>query len=249
MSRGRALLALIAAALAVTGAGTIESRTPTGRTPLVLPPVSRDAPLPEGYGDLVRRIGQRGPADTLGDGLYAQAEAAFRAGDFDTATKRYQEFTQKFIRNLRMNGALERILLIRGGRDFDDEPLRLYARAEALRAEEKPDSAALLLRKGLERYPGAALRYHFRMALAEIARDRGDHAAALEQAIAVADSSVKSRLSPYALKMAGDETLAMGGPPERAMGYYQALLERYPDSPLVAGVRSQVLAMRKRMQL
>lgn len=217
--------------------------------PAVLPPVARDERLPEGYGDLVKRITRRGPADTLGDGLYAQAEAAFYAGDFDAATQRYQEFAQKFVRNLRVNDALDRILVIRESRDFDDGPLKLWARAESCRHDGKPDSVATLLRLGLERYPGAALRYRFHLALAELARDRGDHASALTQALAVADTSVTSRLAPYALKMAGDETLAMGGPPDRAMGYYQSLLERFPDSPLAPGVRAQLLAMRKKMQL
>lgn len=216
---------------------------------VALPPLSQDERLPEGYGDIVRRMARRGPADTLGDGLYAQAEAAFHSGQFEEATKRYQEFAQKYLRNLRVNDALDRMLLIRESRDFDDEPLRIWARAEAYREEAKPDSAAALLRDGLARYPGAALRFRFHLALAEIARDRGDHAGALAQAIAVADTTLKSRLVPYALKMAGDETLAMGGAPDRAMVYYQALLERYPDSPLVPDVRARVITMRKKMQL
>jgi TolA-binding protein len=198
---------------------------------------------------MVRQLTTRGPADTLGDGLFALGEAAFRRGSFEEAMNRFQEFARRFTRNLNLNDALERILLIKEMRDFEDEPLSIYARAEGLRAEGFADSAAVLLRSGLARYPGARLRYHFRYALAEIARDRGDHPAAIEQAVAVADTSSKSRLAPYALKLAGDEVLAMNGMPERAAAYYQALLERYPDSPLAAGVRAQVLALRKRMQL
>jgi TolA-binding protein len=218
-------------------------------TPPPLPSVERDEALPRAYGDYVRRFLNRGPADTLGDGLFATAEAAFHAGAFDAASKAYQEFAQKFTRNLAMNDALERILLIRDMRDFEDEPLRAYARADRLRRGGGADSAVALLRAALVRYPGARIRYHMRYALAELARDGGDHAGAIEQALAVADSTSRSRLAPYALKLAGDETLAMGGTPEHASGYYQALLERFPDSPLAAGVRARILALRKRAQL
>jgi TolA-binding protein len=217
--------------------------------PPALPLLTRDEQLPEGYQDMVRRLMQRGPADTLGDALYSLADASFRAGAFDQATKLYSEFAQRFTRNLRMNEALERVLMIRDCRDFDDEPLRIYSRAETLRREGKADSAAAALSAGLARYPGARLRWHYRFALAEIARDQGNHALAVEQALAVADTSTGSRLAPYALKLAGDETLAAGGPVERASGYYQAILERYPESPLAPSVRAQVLALRKRMQL
>jgi TolA-binding protein len=217
--------------------------------PPPLPPIGRDEALPRAYADYVRRFTNRGPADTLGDGLFAAAEAAFHAGTFDAASKGYQEFAQKFTRNLAMNDALERILLIKEMRDFEDEPLRVFARADRLRRSGEADSAAAALRAAIARYPGARIRYHMRYALAELARDGRDHAGAIEQALAVADTTSRSRLAPYALMLAGDETLAMGGAPERAAGYYQSLLERYPDSPLAAGVRARILALRKRAQL
>ena len=265
---GRRSALALALVLAIAAAVTAVSVTPGGAGakakpaepapppaapqpayPSPLPAVGRDETLPREYGDLVRRFTNRGPADTLGDGLFALGEAAFRAGDFDRASKLYQEFAQRHTRNLAMNDALERILLIKEMRDFEDEPLRIFARAEGLRHSGESDSAVALLRAGITRYPGARIRYHMRYALAEIARDRGDHTNAIEQALAVADTTSHSRLAPYALKLAGDETLAAGGPPERATGYYQALLERYPDSPLASGVRARILALRKRAQL
>jgi hypothetical protein len=93
------------------------------------------------------------------------------------------------------------------------------------------------------------VRYHLHYQIAELARDRGDHAAAVAHAMAVADTSSKSRLAPAALKLAGDETMSLGQGRERALKLYQELLERFPDSPLTPGVRSQVLEMRKGMQL
>lgn len=251
-------LAVVAGAMAAGDAAAKTKKAVVPEPPPVtdqpgfpppLPPIGRDEELPRAYGDLVRRFTNRGSADTLGDGLFVVAEAAFRAGAFDEASKCYKEFAQKFTRNLAMNDALERILLIKEMRDFDDEPLRAYARAEGLRGSGEADSAAAVLRAGLARYPGTRIRYHMRYLLAELARDRGDHTAAIEQALAVADSTSRSRLAPYALKLAGDETLAMGAPPEKATSYYQALLERYPDSPLAAGVRARILALRKRSQL
>jgi len=253
---GAAAVGALALAATPGDAAAKEKKPLTGPPPVVapaypkpLPQLGRDEALPREYGDLVRRFTNQGPADTLGDGLFAVAEAAFYAGAFDEATKRYQEFAQQFTRNLAMNDALERILLIKEMRDFEDEPLRAFARAEGLRRAGKADSAAAFLRAGVARYPGARIRYHMRYALAEIASERGDHAAAIEQALAVADTTSRSRLAPYALKLAGDETLAMGGPPEQASGYYRALLERYPDSPLATDVRARILALRKRSQL
>lgn len=214
-----------------------------------LPILNRDERLPEGYQDLVRKLMQRGPGDTLGDGVFAMAEGSFHAGAFEEATGRYVDFAQRFPRNLRVNQALERMLLIKDGRDFGGAPLQIYARADLMRAEGRADSAEAALTAGLAQYPGTRLRYHFHFALAEIARDKGNHAGAVEQALAVADTSSSSRLAPAALKLAGDETLAAGGPAERASGYYQALLERFPDSPLAPAVRERLLQLRKKMQL
>ena len=249
-----ALLAILAAASSARAKPEAEKQEPPRaviRTvpPEVLPEIARDEPLSGPYKEMVRRIAQRGPADTLGDGLFAAAEEAFRAGAFDEATKRYGEFAQKHVRNLKVNDALERILLIRDGRDFDGVPLGMYARAEAMRGAGRADSAAATLQAALHRYPGAYVRWHLRYALAEVARDKGNHDLAVEHALAVADTSARSRLAPYALKLAGDETLASGKPPERAAGYYQSLLERYPDSPLAPSVRARLLLLRKRMQL
>jgi tetratricopeptide (TPR) repeat protein len=257
----RILLIAFAATLAAGSARpawAAGARDPDSQAPAViqvpipskaLPPVTQREKLPNGYPEMIRKLMQRGPADTLGDGMYTLADEAFRAGSFDQALRLYAEFSQRFTRNLRMNQALERILMIRDGRDFDDEPLKIYARAESFRRAGHADSAQALLTSGLSRFPGARLRWHFRYALAEIARDQGRHAEAITQALAVADTSAASRLAPYALKLAGDETLAMGGPPERAAELYQALLERFPDSPLATGVRAQVLQLRKKMQL
>ena len=258
MTRSLFAAAALAAAIAAAPAlakprnpdppATTEKRDPPAY-PQPLPILTRDERLPAGYQDMVRRLMQRGPGDTLGDGEFALAEGSFHAGAFDEAMARYGAFAQRFPRNLRVNQALERLLLIRDGRDFDDGPIRIYARAEAMREEGHPDSAEAALTAGLARYPGARLRSHFRFALAEIARDRGNHAAAIEQALAVADTASSSRLAPAALKLAGDETLAMGGPVPRASGYYQELLERFPDSPLAPAVREQLLLLRKKMQL
>ena len=201
------------------------------------------------YRAILRSAAVRAPSDTLGNGVYAAAKEAFYAGKFDDAVARAQEFTKTYTRNLNMNDALELTLLARGFRDFQDEPLRAYGRVMALRDAGRPDSAAVVAARALERWPGAKVRYHLHYQIAEIARDRGDHAAAIDHAMAVADSSSKSRLAPAALKLAGDETIALGQGRERALKLYQELLERFPESPLAPGVRSQVLEMRKGMQL
>jgi TolA-binding protein len=153
------------------------------------------------------------------------------------------------VRNLKVNEALELVLLAKNCRDFDYQPLRAYGRVLSLRATARPDSAASVAKATLRDWPGSAVRYHLHYQLADIARERGDHAEAVVQALAVADSTSKSRLAPAALKLAGDETIAMGQGQEKALKIYQELLERYPDSPLAPGVRSQILEMRKKLQL
>jgi len=211
------------------------------------PPQEKEAT--DVYRTIVRAAEIRSPSDTLGNGVYAAAKEAFYAGNFDEAIARAGEFTKAYTRNLNMNDALELVLLVRGFRDFQDEPLRAYAKVMALREGARPDSASAVAARALERWPGARIRYHLHYQIAELARDRGDHAAAVTHAMAVADSSSKSRLAPAALKLAGDETISLGQGRDRALKLYQELLERFPDSPLAPGVRSQVLEMRKGMQL
>lgn len=190
--------------------------------------------------------------DSLGYGQYEGARRLFEAGDFDSAAARFQQFAHRFPRNLLVNDALEHVFLIRDNRenrDSGNEPLRAYAQAAALRKAGLADSAAALVRAGLERFPVARIRYHWQYLLAEISRDKGDHAAAIRYALTVADTTSRSRLAPYALKLAGDETLAMGDDPAKALRLYQALLERYPTSPLAPPVRAQALGIRKKLQL
>lgn len=224
----------------------IPKSLPELRMPGAAPsPTSNDV-----YRALLRNYpGGRSPADTMGNGLYALARSAFLSGRLEEAMARSVEFTRSYTRNLYLNDALEMTLLIRGFRDFDDQPLRAYGRVLALRDVGQPDSAAAVSRAALERWPGAKIRHHLHFQLAELARDRGDHAGAMTHALAVADPSAKSRLAPAALKLAGDEAIASGQGQDRGLRLYQELLERFPDSPLAPQVRSEVLEMRKRLQL
>lgn len=201
------------------------------------------------YRAIIRASSAQSPSDTLGNGLYGEAKEAFYSGNLDSATVRASQFAATYTRNLNMNNALELLLLTRGFRDFQDQPLQGYAKVLELREVSRPDSAATLAQATLTRWPGARIRYHLRYQLAELAAERGDHAAAVTHALAVADTSSKSRLAPAALKLAGDESIGMGQGSDRALKIYQQLLERYPDSPLAPVVRAQVLEMRKKLQL
>jgi hypothetical protein len=91
------------------------------------------------------------------------------------------------------------------------------------------------------------VRYHVGLLLAQLAQERGDHAGALQWAIAAADTTGKNRLAPYALKIAAESSVALGEAPQKALGYYKAILERYPDSPITPEARSRALEIRKRM--
>lgn len=234
-----------------SGAG----KTPIPKTvpELRMPPPAGAKPTPtpnDVYRALLRNHpGGRSPADTMGNGVFILARSAFYAGRLEEAIARSGEFTRTYTRNLNLNDALEMQLLIRGYRDFDDQPLKAYAGMLALRETGRADSAAATGRAALAKWPGARIRHHIHFQLAELARDQGDHATAMTHALAVADPSSKSRLAPAALKLAGDEAIALGQGPDRALRIYQELLERFPESPLAPQVRSQVLEMRKRLQL
>ncbi len=201
------------------------------------------------YHTLLGNLSISAPADTLGGGEYQAARWLFEAGLFDSSAVGFQRFAVRFPRNLLVNDAIERVLLIRENREPGDEALKLYARTWALRFAGLSDSAAATARLGLERFPGARIRYHWNYLLAEISRERGDHVEAIRFALLVADSTSKSRLAPYALKLAGDETVAMGDDPAKALRLYQTLLERYPASPLAPPVRAEVMEIRKKLQL
>ncbi len=222
---------------------------------MLWPGLARAVPKPVeaagsgGYRPLLGNLSISAPSDTLGAGDYRAARHLFEAGLFDSAAVQFQRFALHFPRNLLVNDAIEQVLLIRENREPGDEALRLYARTAAFRTAGQTDSAAASARTGLARFPGARVRYHWQYLLAEISRERGDHAEAIRFALVVADSTTKSRLAPYALKLAGDETVAMGDDPAKALRFYQTLLERYPASPLAPPVRAQVMEIRKRLQL
>jgi TolA-binding protein len=215
----------------------------------VSPTVTQRAPKDSYLHQLLGNLSVNAPSDTAGSGEYDAAGRLFEQGLFDSSATTYQRFALHFSRNLLVNDAIERVLLIRENRQPGDEPLRLYARTLRFRNAGVADSAAALSRVGIERFPNARLRDHWQFLLAQLARDRGRHEDAIRFALVVADSTSKSRLAPYALKLAGDETVAMGGDPAQALRYYQALLERYPASPLAPPVRAQVMDLRKKLQL
>lgn len=203
--------------------------------------------LPRTYRALVKRFGTMSPSDSIGDGLYQAADAAFTAGKFEDASKGYVDFARRFPRNLHVNDALSMTLLIKDARDFEDQPLLLYARARAAREVGKDGDATAILTTAAQRYPGAKVRHHVSLLLAEIAQEKGDHASALQWAVAAADTSKGNRLAPYALKIAAESSLAMGEAPQKALGFYKTILERYPDSPVTPQARNRALAIRKKM--
>ncbi|HYQ89515.1 MAG TPA: hypothetical protein VEU09_07795 [Candidatus Binatia bacterium] len=224
---------------------------PAGTKPPVVAPVPPPPPADRDsyYHQLLGNLSINAPSDTLGSAEYESGQHLFEAGLFDSAATLFQRFAVHYPRNLLLNDAIEHVLLIRETREPGDEALKLYARTLALRSQGLADSAAAAARSGLERFPNARIRYHWEFLLADLNRERGNHSEAVRFALLVADSTSKSRLAPYALKLAGDETLAMGDGPARALRLYQALLERYPASPLAPPVRAQVMELRKKLQL
>jgi len=273
MAAGRFRMAagLFAAILALAAQGAAPAwsaskpakNAPPQQAPQPVPPQQAPQPVPPQQAPVAPEIKAnsealryflggsaiRTPQDSIGNGEYFAARRLFEAGRFDSSTVEFREFAERYPRNLRVNEAIEHILLTRQNREPGDEALKVYAQTLALRDAGLADSAAATARTALARYPNAKIRYHFQYFLAETARDKGDHATAIQYALLVADSTSKSRLAPYALRLVGDETIAMGQDPAKALRVFQALLERYPDSPLAPPVRAQVIAIRKKLQL
>ena len=245
--RTHPVVCLAVAALACLLPGTGAAAPAPVDTVIVQPGIAPDAS--NIYRALLGNLTIRAPQDTAGVGDYRAARRLFVAGLFDSAAAEFQRFAMRFSRNLLVNDAIERILLIRENREPGNEALLLYARTLSLRESGAADSAAATAREGLARFPNARIRYHWQYLLAEVARERGDHLAAIRYALMVADSTSKSRLVPYALKLAGDEIVLMGDDPAKALRLYQALLERYPASPLAPPVRAQVMEIRRKLQL
>ena len=90
--------------------------------------------LPRTYQALVRRFSTMSPADSMGEGAYRWADAAFTAGKFDDAGKGYLDFARRYPRNLKVNDALSATLLIKEARDFEDHILRRPLDHELLRS-------------------------------------------------------------------------------------------------------------------
>jgi TolA-binding protein len=248
-------VARVLAALFVLAPGFVRAAPKPLETAKKKPPVATPNPFPPPpdrdsyFHSLLGNLSISAPTDTMGAGQYHAARHLFEAGLFDSAAVGFQRFALSYPRNLLVNDAIERVLLIRSSREPGDEALKLYAHTLALRSAGLADSAAASARAGLSRFPGARVRYHWQYLLADIARERGNHVDAIRFALLVADSTSKSRLAPYALKLAGDETVAMGDNPAVALRLYQTLLERYPTSPLAPPVRAQVMEIRKKLQL
>lgn len=245
-----AFVAAVSILTAVTAAPAWSAPKPEKNAPPKQVPVAPDTKTnPDAFRYFVVGSTIHAIQDSIGNGEYFAARRLFEAGYFDSSIVVFQDFAMRHPRNLRVNEAIEHILLIRQNREPGDEALKTYAQTMALQDAGLADSAAAMARGALARYPSTRIRYHFQYYLALAARDKGDHAAAIQYALFVADSTSKSRLAPYALKLAGDETIAMGQDPAKALRMFQALLERYPDSPLAPPVRAQVIEIRKKLQL
>ncbi len=251
----RAVAAILAATI-VAGAFGQEGRAVAApqpeKTTLPRMTLTPAAPADSGsdprtYEATIRRFATLTPSDSMGNGAYAAAEAAFAAGSFDQAAKAFHDFARRYPRNLNVNDALSAILLIQEARDFEDRPLLLYARARAHRAGGQPDSARILLAEAAERYPGAKARHRIAYMLAELARERADHVGALRWAMVAADTASTNRTAPFALRIAAESSLDLGKPPQEALALYKIILERYPHSAVTPEARARALQIRKRM--
>jgi TolA-binding protein len=254
LRHGAGVLAVALALALLSGLGhaapkPVEDAGKKARQNGISPTATQIPPQDSYMRGLLGNLSINAPSDTAGSDEYEQAGRLFQTGLFDSAASSYQIFAMRHPRNLLVNDAIEHVLLIRENREPGDEALKLYAHTMALRGAGLTDSTEAAAKTGLERFPNARIRYHWQYLLAEIARERGHHDEAIRFALLVADSTSKSRLAPYALRIAGDETVAMGGDPAKALRYYQAILERYPASPLAPPVRVQVMEIRKKLQL
>ena len=129
-----------------------------------------------------------------------------------------------------------------------DEALALWRRALALYRHGKWSKAATQLERViLELPPGDTLATEARFRLAECYLGQRNQLQAAREFRKVSDDAPNSRLAPEALLRVGDAYFDLWRRPEldptygqTALGTYQELLSRYPDTPVAARARLRI---------
>jgi outer membrane protein assembly factor BamD (BamD/ComL family) len=177
---------------------------------------------------------------------YDLIEVDFFEARFDTAAVAYREFAVRHPRGYLTNDAIGRVFLIDENSDSGQKPLVLYAQAAREARAGRPDSAATLLKQTVERYPGTALADDLILALGDVTLRTATPAAALAHYQAVADSIPDSPLAPAAMMRIGRYRAEVDQDFAAAIGAYEQVLERFPESLEADEARKLIERLRRR---
>jgi TolA-binding protein len=177
---------------------------------------------------------------------YDMIELDFFEARFDSAAADYREFAARHPRGYLTNDAIARIFLIDENLDSGPRPLTLFAEAAREARAGHPDSATALLTQAAERYPGSSLEDDIFIALGDVVLVTPNHVAALAYYQAVADSMSQSPLAPAAMMRIGRYHAEVAQNDQAAIGAYERVLERYPESLEAGEARKLIERLRRR---
>ena len=173
-------------------------------------------------------------------------ELDFFEARFDTALAAYRTFATSHPRGYLTNDAIGRVFLIDENSDAGQRPLTLYAAAAREGRAGRPDSAVTLLKQGVELYPSSSLTDDLVLALGDMALRSATPAAALGHYRVVADSMPDSPLAPAAMMRIGRYRSEIDQDFAAAIGTYERVLERFPESIEADEARKLIERLRRR---
>jgi tetratricopeptide (TPR) repeat protein len=177
---------------------------------------------------------------------FDRIELDFFAGDFDTALESYRSYAVSHKRGYLTNDAIARLFLIEDNSDHMRAPLRLFARSELHERNGRVDSAITVCEVVLERFPDSALRDDLHLQLGDLVLLTADPGAALAHYQAVTDSIADSPVAATAQMRIGRYYETVGRDLRAAVGAYERVLERYPDSLEAPEARKRLEGLRQR---
>jgi tetratricopeptide (TPR) repeat protein len=173
------------------------------------------------------------------------AEILFFQGRLDEAAAEYRALTQSFPSGDLVNDSIERLFLLQENAGAGEEAMRAFGRAE-YQARIGETAGAVAGLRALAGAPGTPIAddARFRLATILIASGRGADGAAELHSLAV--DLPASKYAPRALRLAGDALRDLGRP-EDALGEYQILFSRYPQSLDADEIRPLAEELRKKV--
>jgi TolA-binding protein len=176
--------------------------------------------------------------------IFALAESYYYEQDFESALENYQKLAQDFPKSHLINDAAGRQMLIQNGRDFDGIPLKLYASAEVLVLDSRYDEALKLFSGIISTYPKSQMVSYAQLKIAEIYAQKGEAGRAVIEYQNLSRLSPDSAFNPEAQMRIGEIYAETLSDRDKALKYYEQVLQKYASSPMVEEARRKIEELR-----